>query len=84
MCYIDQQEKQQKSSVDYGSSGEGNALPSNSTTESLVSLSATIYFIDCWLKFLEQIFLERSNMHFETMECMFQKTPVKHPKPLSL
>ena len=65
-------------------SGGGNALTSNSTTEALVSLSATIDFIDCWIKYLEQDSLERSNIYFKTMECMFQKIPVKLPKLLSL
>ena len=62
MCYIDAHEKNQQSYIDDVSSGGGNVLPSNSTTEALVSLSATIYFVDCWLKWLEQNSLERSNM----------------------
>ena len=52
MCSIDAYEKQQPSSVDDSISGGGNAPPSNSTTESLVSLSATINFIYFWIKCL--------------------------------
>ena len=50
MCYIDAHEKQYPSCVDYSSSGGGNALPSNSTTEALSSIGETIDFIDFWLK----------------------------------
>ena len=46
MCYIDAHEKQKSSCVDDGRSG-GTVSPLYSTTEALVSLSATIYFIDC-------------------------------------
>ena len=84
MCSIDAHDKYHTSYVDDGSSGGDNVLQSNSTTQSLVSLSATINFIDCWLKFLEIVSLERSNMYFETMECMFQKISVELTKPLSL
>ena len=83
MCFIDAHEKHQPSYVDDISSGGGNELQQNSTTDALVSLSATINFIDCCLKILEQNILERSNIYFETMECMFQKTPIKLPEPLS-
>ena len=51
MCSIYAHEKHHPSILDDGSSGGGNALPSNATTESLVSLSATFDFIDCWLRF---------------------------------
>ena len=50
MYSIDAHEKQQPSSVNDDSSGDGNALPSNLTTEALISLGATIDFIDCWIK----------------------------------
>ena len=50
MCSIYAHEKQHPSFVDDGSSVGGNALPTNPTTKALVSLSATIDFIDCWLK----------------------------------
>ena len=50
MCSIYAHEKQHPSSDDDGSSGFVNLLPSNSTTESLFLLSATIYFIYCWIK----------------------------------
>ena len=50
MCYIGAHYEQKPSSVDEGSSGSGNALPSNATTEALVSLSETFDFINCWLK----------------------------------
>ena len=60
--------KQQLSSVDASRSGGCKSLPPNSTTEALVSLSATIYLIDYWLKCLEDSSLKRYNMYFETME----------------
>ena len=84
MCSIDAHKKQQPSYIYYGSRGGGNALPLSSTTEALVSLSATIDFIDFWLKLLEQNYLQRSNMYYQTMECMYQKIPVELPKPLIL
>ena len=52
---------------DDGISGGGYPLPSNSTTEALVLLGATIYFIGCWLKALEHNFLERCHMYVFTM-----------------
>ena len=51
ICSIDAHEKQQLSSIDDFRSGSGSALLSNLTTEALVSLSGTIDFIYCWLKF---------------------------------
>ena len=50
MCSIDAHEKEHPSSCDDGSSGRGCPLPSNSTIEALVLLSATIYFTGCWIK----------------------------------
>ena len=47
MCSIDAHEKDHTLSCDCGSSGYGFPLPSNSTTESLVLLGSTIYFIRC-------------------------------------
>ena len=48
--------KKQNPSVHYdGSSGGGYLIPHNSTTEALVSLSATVNFIGCWLQALEKI-----------------------------
>ena len=57
MCDIDAHENNNPSEHDYGSSGGGYPLPSHSTTEELVLLGATIYFIGFWLKTLEQNFL---------------------------
>ena len=54
MFSIDAYEKEHQSSYDDVSSGGGCSLPSNSTTEALDSLGATIYFIGCWLKALER------------------------------
>ena len=82
MCSIDAYEKHKPSSMDDGSSGGVNVLPSNLTTEALVSLSATIYFIDSWLQWLEHNSLERSNIYFETMKCMYQKITIELTKPL--
>ena len=82
MCSIDVHEKHHPSPIDNGSSDGGNFLPSNSKTEALVSLGATIDFIDCWLKFLEHNSLECCNMYYESMKCMFHQIPVELPKPL--
>ena len=81
MCSIDAHEKQHLSSDNDGSSGGGNALPSNLTTEAIVLLCATIYFIDCYLKCFDLNFLECINMYIETMKGLFQKVPVQLPKP---
>ena len=54
MCSIDVHEKKHTSSCDDGSSGGCFPPPSNSTTEALVLLGATIYFIGYCLKALEQ------------------------------
>ena len=67
MCTIDAREKINPSEHDDGISGGGYPLPSNSTTEALVLLGETIYFIGCWLKALEHNFLERCHMYFFTM-----------------
>ena len=73
--------KNKPSEHDDGSSGGGYPIPLNSTTEALVSLSATINFIGCWLQALEHNFLEHCNMYSFAMKNMFQKTPVELPKP---
>ena len=83
MCYIDANEKENPSEYDDGSSGGGFILPLNSTTEAIVSLSAKIYFIGCWLQGLEHTFLEICNMYYETMTKLFQKIPVELTKPPS-
>ena len=49
MCSIDAHGKNSSENYD-GSSCGGYPLPSNSTTETLVLLSATIYSIVCWIK----------------------------------
>ena len=81
ICSIDAHEKDKLSYFYYVRSGGGNLLPSNSTTESLVSLIATINLIGCRLQDLEHNFLERCNMYFFAMRNMFQKIPVELPKP---
>ena len=40
----------------YGNSGGGYPILLNSTTEALVSISATIDFIGCWLQVLDKNF----------------------------
>ena len=82
MCSIDAHEKN-PSEHDDGSSGGGYPLPSNSTIEALDSISATIYFIVCWLKALEHNFLERCHMYIFAMKTMFQKISVELSKPNS-
>ena len=64
---------------DDDSSGGGFTLPPNSTTEALVLLSATIYFIFCWLKALEHNVLECCNMYVFNMNKLFQIIPVELP-----
>ena len=80
MCSIDAHGKEHQSSCDDGIIGGGCPLPSNSTTEALYLLGATIYFIGCWLKALEHNFIERYNMYVFNMKKMFHKTPVELPK----
>ena len=65
MCYIDAHEKNNSSVNDYGSSGGGYPLPLNSTTEALVSLSATIYFIGFCLQELVD------NICYNAVICIF-------------
>ena len=48
ICSIDSHQKQQPSYIDDVSNGGGNVSPSNSITEALVSLCATIDFIYFW------------------------------------
>ena len=57
LCSIDAHEKEDPSLFDDGSSGGDYTLPLNPTTESLVSLSATIDFIDCCIQGLKHISL---------------------------
>ena len=57
ICSIDAHEKEHQSSCDDGSSGGGFPIPSNSTTEVLNSLGATMDFIGCCLKALEHNFI---------------------------
>ena len=53
ICSLDAYEiENQSSSCDDVRSGGGCPLPTNSTTEALESLCATIDFIGCWLKAL--------------------------------
>ena len=80
MCSIDSHKKYHQSSCDYGSSGGGCPLQSNSTTEALDSLGATIYFIGCWLKCLEHYFIERCHMYLFNMKKLVQKISVELPK----
>ena len=49
-CYTNAHEEEHKLSCDDGHSGGGCRLSSNSTTEALVLLGATVYFIGCWQK----------------------------------
>ena len=64
MCSIDAYERENQSSIfDDVSSGWGCPLPTNSTTQELELLGATIYFIGCWIKSLEHNFLERCHLY---------------------
>ena len=73
MCYIDAHEKEHLSYFDDDSSCGGCPLPSNSTTDTLVSLGATIDSIGCCLKSLEQSFIERCHMYLFNM--IFSENP---------
>ena len=79
MCSINVHEKEHQYSCDYVRRGEGCPLPSNSTTEALHLLGATIYFINFWLKYFEHNFIERCNLYYHNMDKLFQKIPVKFP-----
>ena len=82
MCFVDAHTKNNSSEHDDIISGGGYPIPSNSTTEALVSLSATIDFIGFGVQCLERNFLDRYNMYFGTMKKNL-KIPVKLPKPPS-
>ena len=84
MCYIDAHEKQHPSSYNGGSSGGGNALPSNLTTEVLVSLGANVDFIYSWIKCFDYNDLAFSNIYTETMQDFLKKIPIQLPKSFSL
>ena len=76
LCVILMHMKKTNSSEhDYGSSGGGYPLLSNSTTEALYLPGETIYFIGCWLKYLEHNFIERCHMYLLTMKKLFLKIP---------
>ena len=83
MCFIDAHEKNNPSEHYDGSSSGGYPLPSNSTTEALISLSATINFIGCWMQAIENNFLERCNMYVYCYEKTVSKILVELPKPPS-
>ena len=57
MCAIDANENINPSEHDDVISCGGYTLLSNSTTEALYLLYATIDFIGCWLKYLEKNFI---------------------------
>ena len=86
MCSIDAHKKEHQSSCGDGSSGGGCPLPSNSTTEALDLLGATIKFIGCWLKSLEHNFIEGCNMYvfnmkfFRKSQLNFLINPVQRKK----
>ena len=79
MCYIGSHEKDHQSSCYDGNSGGGCTPPSNSTTESLDFLGATVDIIDCWIKSLERNLIERCNLYSHHMVTLFQRIPVKLP-----
>ena len=72
--------KKNPSEHDDGSSGGGYPIPSNSTTEGLVSLSAIIDFIGSWLQSLKNNVLECCYKYFFAMKTMFHKIPVELSK----
>ena len=74
LCVILMHTKNNLSIFDDGSSGSGYVLPSDSTTEALVSLSTTIIFIDCWLQGLEHNSLECYTMYLKLSKLCFRKS----------
>ena len=80
MCSIYAHKKEHQSSCDDGSSGGVCPLPSNSTTEVLYLLGATIDFIGYWLKSLENNFIERCNMYVFNMNNCFRKSQLNFLK----
>ena len=71
MCFIDAHEKNNPSEHYDGSRSGGYPLPSNSKTDTLVLLGATIDFIGCWIKALEHNFLEFCHMYNFAMRKLF-------------
>ena len=79
MCSVDAHKKYHQSSCDDGSSGEGFPILSNSATEALDFIGATIYFICCWIEALEHNFIERCNLYAFNRVNLFQKVPFEIP-----
>ena len=73
MCSIYAHEKEHQSSCDDGSSGRVCLLSSNSTTEALHLLDATIYFIDCLAKILRTQVHRTLLMFSHNMVTLFKK-----------
>ena len=74
MCFIDSNEKN-PSYHDDGRIGGGYQIPSYSTTEALLYLSETIYFIGCCLQDLKHTLLERCHMYIFAMKQLFFENP---------
>ena len=74
LCVILMHMKNNPPKHDDGSTSGGYLIPLNSATESLVSLSATINFIGCWLKYFEPDILKRCNIYFVAMKNCFIKS----------
>ena len=83
MCAIDAYANNNPSEHDDLSSGGGYTLLSHSTTEKLVLLGVTIYFIGCWLKPLEQNVLECCHMYIFAMQKLFLKSQLNFLNHLS-
>ena len=82
MLYLYTWEKQ-PSHVDSGSSGGGNTIIQNLTTEVFASLGATFDFIDSLIKDFDENYQAWSNIYIEAMQYFLNKIPVQLPKPLN-
>ena len=58
-------------------------IPKNVTTEALEALSATLNFIDIWLKLLEDIYDDRRVAYITAMKDMFKKIALTIIKALT-
>ena len=83
MCSITSHDTQQHKYVDDAISAGSREIPNNSTTEALKSLCATIKFIHCWLKHLQQTQQEISEMYHEVTIDLFKQIPTMKYNPLS-
>ena len=59
------------------------SIPKNATTEALVSLGATLNFIDIWFKLFEDNYDARCVAYITATKDMFKQRPQTMSKPLT-